>query len=365
MKVLVTGANGFIGKNLCLHLLEQEHEVLKYDLDTQVALSELVEACDFVMHLAGVNRPQKEEEFTSGNADLTKELLTLLKESNRKIPILLSSSIQAERDNPYGISKRQAEEYVKEYGRETGAPIYIYRLENAFGKWCKPNYNSVIATFCHNIARDLPIEIHDENTEITFVYIDDIVKEFISCLTKEGSFEILHVTPTYKVSLGTLASLLKSFKESRNTLELPYLKDGFEKKLYSTYLSYLPEDQFSYPLNSHVDMRGSFTEFIRSKDRGQVSVNIQHPGIIKGNHYHHTKNEKFLVVAGQGIIRFRKLGEETIIEYPVSCEKLEVIDIPVGYTHDIINTGTTDMVTIMWANEEFDAENPDTYYEEV
>lgn len=365
MKVLVTGANGFIGKNLCVHLKELEHEYLPYDLNNERSLEELVQECDFVMHLAGVNRPLEESEFVSGNVDFTNQLLSLLKDTGKKIPVLLSSSIQAERDNPYGHSKKQAEDAVFKYGEETGSKVYVYRLENAFGKWCRPNYNSVIATFCHNVTRDLPIEIHDKNAEITFVYIDDIVNGFISCMNADSSKEILHIKPTYTVTVGEVANLLYKFKESRKTLSLPNLEEGFEKKLYSTYLSYLPEDQFSYVLNSHKDPRGSFTEFIRTENKGQVSINIQHPGIIKGNHYHHTKNEKFIVVQGEGIIRFRKLGEETIIEYPVSANKLEVVDIPVGYTHDIINTGTTDMVTIMWANEAFDPEKPDTFYEEV
>ena len=365
MKILVTGANGFIGKNVCVHLKELGHEFLPYDLNSERPLEELVQVCDFVMHLAGVNRPTSEEEFVSGNVDFTNHLLSLLEETGKKIPVLLSSSIQAERDNPYGKSKKEAEVAVFRYGEKTGSNVYVYRLENAFGKWCRPNYNSVIATFCHNIARDLPIDIHDETAEITFVYIDDIVKGFLSCLNTEGSKDVLHIKPTYTIAIGEVAKLLSKFKETRKNLSLPDLENGFEKKLYSTYLSYLPEDQFSYLLNSHKDPRGSFTEFIRTENKGQVSINIQHPGIVKGNHYHHTKNEKFIVVHGEGVIRFRKLGEETIIEYPISANKLEVVDIPVGYTHDIINTGKTDMVTIMWANEVFDEDNPDTFYEEV
>lgn len=365
MKILVTGAKGFIGKNLCVVLKEKEYEVLPYDLQSEQPLEELVSKCDFVMHLAGVNRPETEAEFTTGNVTLTQELITLLKKENRKIPVLLSSSIQAERDNPYGKSKKEAEDCIFAYGKDTGSPVFVYRLENAFGKWCRPNYNSVIATFCHNVTRDLPIEIHDCEAEVTFVYIDDIVNAFIGCINQEGSQDICHVKPTYTIKIGQVADMLYGFKELRKNIQVPNLIDGFEKKLYSTYLSYLPEDQFSYPLDMHRDQRGSFTEFIRTPDRGQVSVNIQHPGIIKGNHYHHTKNEKFLVVQGTGLIRFRKLGEETIIEYPVSGEHLEVIDIPVGYTHDIINTGTVDMITIMWANEAFDQERPDTFYEEV
>lgn len=365
MKILVTGSNGFIGKNLCLFLKQSNYEVIPFDKDTKESLETLVSRCDFVMHLAGVNRPKDNSEFISGNTGLTGELIELLKKDNRKIPLLISSSIQATRDNPYGKSKKEAEDLVFKYGQETGAPVYVYRLDNAFGKWCRPNYNSVVATFCYNIANNLDITINDPNALIKFVYIDDICESFISCINKESTNEYLSVTPSYEITLGKLAELLYSFKESRNNLEVPLMKDGFEKKLYSTYLSYLPEGNFSYLLNAHSDARGSFTEFLRTDDKGQVSVNISHPGIVKGNHYHHTKNEKFLVVKGKGIIRFRKVGDTKVIEYPVSDEKLEVVDIPTGYTHNIENVGEEDMITIMWANEVFDPDHPDTFYEEV
>ncbi len=364
MRILVTGASGFIGKNLCLALKERDYEVIPFDRDTKEPLKELVAKCDFVMHLAGINRPKDVKEFYEGNADLTSQLLGYMKEENRNIPILITSSIQAERDNDYGKSKKEAEDYILQYGVETNSKVYVYRLANAFGKWCKPNYNSVVATFCHNIAHDLEITVNDPSVVIPFVYIDDIVRCMIDSIGTTPTETYLSVTPQYDVSLGELVDLLYKFKESRNTFMVPNMQ-GFEKKLYSTYLSYLPEDQFSYDLNMHVDQRGSFTEMLKSFEHGQVSVNVAHPGIVKGNHWHHTKNEKFIVVSGKGVVRFRKIGSEEVITYEVSSEKLQVIDIPVGYTHNIENTGDVDMVTVMWCNELFDPNNPDTYYEEV
>jgi UDP-2-acetamido-2,6-beta-L-arabino-hexul-4-ose reductase len=363
MKILVTGSNGFIGKNLCATLNVKGYEVIPFDKDTTKSLEECVKESDFVIHLAGINRPLNVEEFYDGNTNLTYKLIEILKEDGRNIPLLLSSSIQAKRDNDYGKSKKQAEDLVFEYGKN--ADVFVYRLENAFGKWGRPNYNSVIATFCYNIANDLDIQINDPNVLIPFVYIDDIVNSFISCINTKGSNEYLYVTPSYKKTIGEVADLIYSFKESRKNLQVVNMKDEFSKKLYSTYLSYLKKDDFSYELKMNVDNRGSFTEFLRSDDRGQVSINISKPGIVKGNHWHHTKNEKFLVVKGEGIIRFRQIYSDEIIEYKVSDKKLEVIDIPTGYTHNIENIGETDMVTVMWANEAFDPENPDTYYLEV
>lgn len=365
MKILVTGAKGFIGKNLCQTLLQKEYEVIEFDRSTTIPLKELVKEADFIMHLAGINRPKNVSEFKEGNVGLTDQLIQLIKDENRNIPLLISSSIQAERDNEYGRSKKEAEDLIFAYAKETGNDVFIYRLDNAFGKWCRPNYNSVVATFCYNIAHDLEIQVNDPNVVIPFVYIDDICEGFISCIGKKGSDQYLSIRPCYDVKLGTLAELLYSFKESRKSLKVPNMEEGFETKLYSTYLSYLKEDDFGYDLVSHCDQRGSFTEFLKSDDRGQVSVNISHPGIVKGNHWHHSKNEKFLVVSGEGVIRFRKIGEEQVIEYYVNGDHLQVIDIPTGYTHNIENVGTTDMVTIMWANEQFDPNHPDTYYEEV
>jgi len=297
-----------------------------------------------------------------GNFGFTSFLLEGLKKNNNKSPVLITSSIQAELSNPYGRSKKAGEELVYSYGNENSIPVHVYRLPNAFGKWCRPNYNSAVATFCNNVARGMEINVNDPNADMKLSYIDDITDEFISVLTGEGNGE---VKPVYQVRLGEIVDLIYKFKNSRVDLSLPDFKNSFEKKLYSTYLSYLPENEFSYPLKMNTDIRGSFSEFLRTPDRGQVSVNISKPNVTKGNHWHHTKNEKFLVVSGRGVIRFRRIDSEEIIEYHVSGEKLEVVDIPVGYTHNIENLGDSDMVTMMWANEAFNPEKPDTYYLEV
>jgi UDP-2-acetamido-2,6-beta-L-arabino-hexul-4-ose reductase len=369
MKILVTGPKGFIGKNLVAELKNRGYtDIYEFDRETEKSLLEkYTKECDFVFHLAGVNRPKNEEEFMEGNFGFTSELLELLKKYNNKAPILITSSIQAERDNPYGRSKKAGEDLVFTYGKETGTKVLVYRLPNVFGKWCRPNYNSAIATFCHNIAHDLPITVNDPDVVMNLVYIDDVVEEFIKALNgnenRVGDF--CEIPIVHQITLGEIVDLIYSFKTSREERSIPNMSDEFTKKLYSTYLSYLPTDKFSYELKMNVDNRGSFTEFIKTLDRGQVSVNISKPGITKGNHWHHTKNEKFLVVSGKGVIRFRKIDSDEIIEYYVSGDKLEVVDIPPGYTHNIENLGNTDMVTIMWANEPFDPENPDTYYLEV
>jgi UDP-2-acetamido-2,6-beta-L-arabino-hexul-4-ose reductase len=367
--ILITGSSGFVGKNLIETLRQRkEYVLLTFDIeDDPATLSTLCSQADFIFHLAGVNRPQHQEEFTTGNAGLTEEITSILLEQGRAVPIVLCSSTQATLDNPYGISKRRAEEVVLAYGQATGGRVYVYRLPNLFGKWCRPNYNSAVATFCHNIAHDLPIKVNDPSVIMTLAYIDDVVASFVACLdgraTVQDGYAV--VDPVHTIKLGEIVALLHSFKQSRQWLSIPDMSDLFTKKLYSTYLSFLPTDDFSYPLKMNKDDRGSFTEFIRTSDRGQVSVNVSKPGITKGNHWHNTKNEKFLVVSGQGVIRFRKIGSDEIIEYHVSGEKLEVVDIPTGYTHNIYNTGNSDMVTIMWANERFDPENPDTYFEPV
>lgn len=369
MKILVTGARGFVGKNLIAELENKGYkDICRFDIDTEKSLLDrYTKECEFVFHLAGVNRPKDEEEFMKGNFGFTSELLELLKKHNNKAPVLITSSIQAERDNLYGRSKKASEDLLFEYNNETGANVFVYRLPNLFGKWCRPNYNSVVATFCYNIARGLDIQINDPETELSLCYIDDVIVEFIKAMentpTKEGGFCTVPVV--HKIKLKELAELLKDFRESRNNLSIPNMQDTFTKKLYSTYLSYLPENDFSYELKMNLDQRGSFTEFIRTPERGQVSVNVSKPGITKGNHWHHTKNEKFLVVSGEGLIRFRQIDSDKMIEYRVSGEKLEVVDIPPGYTHSIENIGNTDLVTIMWANECFDPNNPDTYYLEV
>lgn len=369
MKILITGAKGFVGQNLVAELKNQGYtDLLLCDRNTtEFELAGFAKEADFVYHLAGVNRPKTEVEFEEGNKDFTEKLLELLSKNQTPPPVMFASSTQAELSNAYGISKKEAESSIIYYGKEKNASTMIYRFPNLFGKWCKPNYNSVVATFCHNISREIPIQINNINAELTLAYIDDVIRELISCLDNQKAKQTVYyeVTPTYKVLLGDLVNVLKSFKESRDKLSIPELDNSLVKKLYSTYLSYLPEDQFSYELTMHKDHRGSFTEFIRTPERGQVSVNISKPGITKGNHWHHTKNEKFLVVSGQGVIRFRKIDSEEVFEYFVSSNKLKVVDIPVGYTHSIENLGDTDMVTLMWVNEPFDSENPDTYYLEV
>lgn len=369
MKILVTGARGFIGKNLIAELKNRKYEdILEYNRDSELALlDEYTKKCDFVFHLAGINRPKEESDFIKGNCEFTALLFNKLRENDNNAPVLVTSSIQAELDNAYGKSKKSAEEVAFSYAEETGSRVMIYRLPNAFGKWCKPNYNSVVATFCNNIANDLDISINDSSAVMNLVYIDDVVNEFINSIEEKENKKGLYcyVPVVYTETVGKIAELIKNFKQSRMDLEVPNMSDEFEKKLYSTYLSYLPKNKFSYPLNMNIDNRGSFTEFLKTNERGQVSVNITKQGITKGNHWHHTKNEKFLVVSGKGIIRLRNINDNHIIEYYVSGDKLEVVDIPVGYTHNIENIGDVDLVTIMWVNECFDSNKPDTYYEEV
>ena len=380
MKILVTGANGFVGRNLCLTLEQMpDVEVLKYDLGDEAKLDGYAAECDFVMHLAGVNRPKDPAEFKTGNTLFTENILAKLSARSNPPPVLLSSSIQAALDNDYGKSKAAAEAAVRAYAEKTGTPVFIYRLVNVFGKWCRPNYNSAVATWVYNIARDLPIMVRDPAATVTLVYIDDVVRSFISRVERVDHVEgdnnstcstrlnYLSVEPSYTKTLGEIVDLIKSFHDEPNNLMVPDQADGFTKKLYSTYLAALPEDKFSYPLTMHCDNRGSFTEALHSAERGQVSVNVSKPGIAKGQHWHHTKHEKFLVVSGRGEINFRMADDPNakIITYKVSGEKLEVVRIPPGYTHNIVNVGDTDMVTLMWANEVFDPANPDTFRMEV
>ncbi|MBU3108876.1 polysaccharide biosynthesis C-terminal domain-containing protein [Clostridium gasigenes] len=368
MKILVTGSNGFIGKNLVEKLNElKDYEIIT--IDKENSKEELVNGvicADFIFHLAGINRPKNDAEFFEGNTGLTEEIISVLKENNKKTSILITSSIQAELDNAYGKSKKGAEDALLAYGVESDAKVFIYRLSNVFGKWCRPNYNSAVATFCHNIATGEEIFISDPSKEMTLVYIDDVVRNLVRTMNdKNAKLGYITVDVEHKITLGEIVDLINSFKNSRADLMIPNMGSEITKKLYSTYLSYLPEDNFSYPLKMNVDSRGSFTEVLKTADRGQVSINISKPGITKGNHWHNTKNEKFLVVSGNGVVRFRKLGSEKIIECRVSGEKLEVVDIPVGYTHSIVNEGTADMVTLMWVNEVFNSEIPDTIWLEV
>lgn len=369
MKILVTGANGFIGKNLVAELKNRRYnDIFEFGKETDpLLLDEYCKNADFVFHLAGVNRPKEQSEFMVGNLGFTTKLLDTLKKYNNNCPVMMSSSVQAELDSPYGKSKKAGEDLLIKHNLDTGAKVLIYRFPNVFGKWCRPNYNSAVATFCHSIAQDLPITVHDLSVVMTLVYIDDVVDELINALNRKENKakDLCAVQTVHTITLGDIVDLLCSFKKIRAGLLIPDMSNPFIKKLYSTYLSYLPEDQLSYPLKMNVDPRGSFTEFIKTPDRGQVSVNISKPGITKGNHWHHTKNEKFLVVSGRGVIRFRKFDSGKVLEYFVSGEKMEVVDIPPGYTHNIENLGGTDMVTIMWVNEAFDAAMPDTYFLEV
>lgn len=380
MNILVTGAKGFVGKNLCAALynirdgkdktrnIADDINVFEYDIETEKEkLEYYCQNADFVFNLAGVNRPKDENEFMDGNFGFASDLLDCLKKYNNLCPVMLSSSIQAALDNPYGKSKKAGEDLFFEYSRQTGAKVLVYRFPNVFGKWCRPNYNSAVATFCHNIAHGLPITVNDRAHKMQLVYIDDVVDELLKALIGEESRkeEFCEVPVVHHISLGEIADLLYSFKESRNDKSVCDVNDAFTNKLYATYLSYLPEDEFSYPLKMNCDERGSFTEILRTENRGQFSVNISKPGITKGNHWHNTKNEKFVVVSGRGVIRFRKIGESKVYEYFVSGDKIEVVDIPTGYTHNIENLGDTDMVTFMWANECFNPDKPDTFFEEV
>ena len=382
MNILVTGANGFVGRNLVSQLENigsgkarnyaiagEELHVLCYDVDSDpAALEEYCRRADFVFNLAGVNRPEDPSEFMKGNFGFASLLLDTLKKCGNACPVMISSSTQAALDNPYGESKRAGEELLFEYGRETGAKVLVYRFPNVFGKWCRPNYNSAVATFCHNIAHGLPIRVNDPSVVMHLVYIDDVVDELIGALSgdehRAGAF--CEVPVVHEITLGGIVDLLYSFRDMQQDLEVPDFGDAFTKKLYSTYLSYLPKEKFCYPLKMNVDNRGSFTEIIRTVDRGQFSVNISKPGITKGEHWHHTKNEKFVVVSGHGLVQLRKIGTDEVINFEVCGEKMEVVEMIPGYTHNIINlSDTEDLVTFMWANEAFNPERPDTYFEPV
>lgn len=382
MKILVTGAKGFIGKNLVSQLRNigegkannykisgEELTIFEYDVDSDIQeLDTYCREADFVFHLAGVNRPKDSSEFMLGNYGSTSQLLNALKRHENRCPVMLSSSIQATLDNPYGESKRAGEQLMFDYAKETGAKVLVYRFPNVFGKWCRPNYNSVIATFCNNIANDLPIQINDASVKLNLVYIDDVVDELIAALCGYEHYEdkFCSVKPIYTITLGEIVDLLSSFKNMQQDLDIPNVKDGFSKKLYSTYLSYLSPEKFSYPLRMNIDNRGSFTEIIRSSISGQFSVNISKPGITKGEHWHQSKNEKFVVVSGKGLIQMRKIGSDEIFNFYVSGEKIEVVEMVPGYTHNIINlSDTEDLITFMWCNECFDVNRSDTFFEKV
>ncbi len=370
MKIVVTGSNGFIGKNLLVHLKRLEglqlETITREDKPADYKVK--LKGVDIVYHLAGVNRPQNEEEFTKGNPELTFHLIKAIQENGDKPRFVLSSSTQAEKDNEYGKSKRAAEEAIEQAVQEGVLEGVIYRLPGVFGKWSRPNYNTVVATFCYNVAHGLPVEVRDPSYELPLVYIDDVMAAFIKHLDETiepGKLKKENIKTLFKVTLGELASIIKSFPESRKSLKTPKVGDTFEKYLYSTYLSFLPENKFSYPMELKTDNRGDLFEWIKSEEFGQIFVSTTKPGITRGNHYHHTKTEKFLVIRGEGVIRFRKINSDKVIEYPVSGEKPTVVDIPIGYAHNITNTGDKEMITLFWANEIFDQQRTDTYFLEV
>ncbi len=398
MKILITGAKGFVGKNLCSSLKNIKDgkdrtrselvidEIFEYDIDTDRSLlDEYCAKCDFVFHLAGVNRPQDPKEFMEGNFGFTSILLETLKKHKNTCPVMVSSSIQAtcigRYDSDYGRSKKAGEALVFACGEETGAKVLVYRFPNLFGKWCRPNYNSAVATFCHNTANDLPITVSDRAIGLELLYIDDLVAEMLDALVgKEHRCEFdgietvlcetgtfCAVPTTHKVSLGEIVDLLDSFKAQTSTLVMPEIPDSsFAKKLYSTYLSYLPKEKVSFPLKMNCDDRGSFTELLKTEKCGQFSVNISKPGITKGQHWHHTKWEFFIVVAGHGLIQLRKIGTDEVLNFEVSGDKIEAVHMLPGYTHNIINLSETEnLVTVMWANEQFDPKHPDTFFEVV
>ncbi len=398
MNILVTGAKGFVGKNLCAALKSLRDgkdrtrpgvsigDIYEYDLDTAPErLDQYCRQADFVFHLAGVNRPQDPEEFMQGNFGFTSTLLNNLKKHHNTCPVMLASSIQAtclgRYDSDYGRSKKAGEGLLFAYGKETGAKVLVYRFPNLFGKWCRPNYNSAVATFCHNMANGLPIQVNDRATELELTYIDDLVAEMLDALegrehrcTFEGIRTVLGedgefcaVPTAHKVTLGEIVDLLETFQAQPATLQMPEIPAGsFAKKLYSTYLSYLPKEKMVFPLKMNRDDRGSFTELLKTEKCGQVSVNISKPGITKGQHWHHTKWEFFMVVAGHGLIQMRKIGSDEVVNFEVSGEKIQAVHMLPGYTHNIVNLSQTeDLVTVMWANEPFDPKRPDTYFEAV
>ncbi len=399
MKILVTGAKGFVGKNLCAQLNaikdDKDHrfpdlqieKVFEYDIDsTPEELDRYCRESDFVFNLAGVNRPENPDDFRKGNFGFASILLDTLKKHDNRCPVMLSSSIQATligryAGHPYGESKKAGEELFFDYARETGAKVLVYRFPNLFGKWCRPNYNSAVATFCNNIANDLPIQVNDPSVELELLYIDDLVDEMIAALQgKEHHCEFdgveavgkangryCYVPHSHKATLGQIVDLLNQFKAQPQTLIIPEIPDGsFAKALYSTYLSYLPKEKVAFPLKMNVDNRGSFTELVKSANVGQVSINISKPGITKGEHWHNTKWEFFIVVAGHGLIQQRKIGTDEVIEFEVSSDKIEAVHMLPGYTHNIINLSDTDnLVTVMYCNECFSSNHPDTFFEKV
>ena len=366
-KVLVTGSKGFVGKNLCAVRRREDVELYEYDVNNKPEdLDSALREVDCIIHLAGVNRPKNPGEFETGNTGSIDEICVKLKAIGRSPKIVLSSSIQAELDNPYGISKRRAEEVLESFAEDVGAECVVYRFKNLFGKWCRPDYNSVTATFCHNIANDLPIQVSDSAYEIDLTHIDDVVKAFVDEMEPGvPGFRFAQPLESVRVTLGELAAKIRSFRDMRTSLVLPDFSNDFEQALYGTYLTYLNKKEFEYGLEKRSDQRGSLAEFLKSPAMGQIFVSRTKPGITRGDHYHHTKTEKFLVLEGEAVIRFRHIEKNEIIEYPVSGEDYQVLDIPPGYTHSIENVGQDELVTLFWASEMFDPGKPDTYYEKV
>ena len=398
MNILVTGAKGFVGRNLCENLKNirdgkdktrafSVENVFEYDIDSsETELDEYCSKADFVFNLAGVNRPKDNSEFMSGNFGFASTLLDTLKKHNNKSPVMLSSSIQATLigrygESDYGKSKLAGENLFFDYGKETGAKVLVYRFPNLFGKWCRPNYNSAVATFCNNIANDLPIQVNDRNTELELLYIDDLIEEMMAALSgsehhceydglnpvEKSAGKYCYVPVTHKVTLGEIVDTLESFKNQPQTLVIPEIPfNSFTKKLYSTYLSYLPKEKVAFPLKMNCDDRGSFTELLKTANCGQFSVNISKPGITKGEHWHNTKWEFFIVVSGHALIQERKIGTDEVIEFDVSGDNIQAVHMLPGYTHNIINLSETEnLVTVMWANEQFDKNHPDTFGEKV
>jgi len=369
MKVLITGSNGFIAKNLIVTLMKMPHiDILKYSKKNSLdELDEFIQESDFVFHLAGVNRPKSSDEFYKGNSSLTETIVKLIEKHKKTIPILFSSSIQVGNDNDYSKSKEIAEKIIQEYSKRNKVPCFIYRLPNVFGKWAKPNYNSVIATWCYNITRDLDIQVNNRDTKLKLVYIGDVVHAFIEHLyVHEATDQIFYdVKKIYEKTLGEIEELLYRFRDSRKTLLIPNIAKGFERVLYATYLSYLPKDKFSYKLNGHKDARGTFYEILKTLDSGQLGLSTTNPGVTRGNHYHNTKNEKFLVIKGKALIELRDVFSDEIIQYDVNGNELEIVEMIPGYTHNITNTGDEEMILLIWANENYDPEKPDTNFLEV
>jgi UDP-2-acetamido-2,6-beta-L-arabino-hexul-4-ose reductase len=371
MNVLITGAGGFIGKNLFSNLSSTKGVTANgyFHGDSLATLKDIVGKADWIVHLAGVNRPDDVSEFKAGNSDLTSEICNIASKCGKQIPIIFSSSIQAGNDTPYGKSKLEAEEHLKSYSVNTGSQVYIMRLPNVMGKWCRPNYNSAVATFCHNIARDLPIHVDDENKIISLNYIDDLVAKIKSVICGHEVFSnhvnFLEVEPVYEISLKFLVNTLVGFREGRPHLEIDQVGSGLIRALYATYISYLDESDFSYTVESHTDDRGTFVEFLKTKESGQISYLTAKPGVTRGRHYHNTKTEKFLVVQGEALFRYRQLHTEQYFEISVSAANPTVVESIPGWAHDVTNTGHCDLIILLWSSEVFDKDKPDTIPSEI